>query len=307
MYDATLLPAAQTHDALNDPANLAAMAFLGRFLNANTRAAYQLDLRLFFEWCASRGLHPFTMKRGHIQAFVVHLVEHRKNAPASVVRRMGTISGYYDLAVVDGFIEHSPAHHLVLPEIHDDPSRRTWLNRFELGSLLRAARASSPSDWALISLMGTVGMRVSATCAIRIEDLSTTELGYRVLRTVGKGNKPSVKVLPIPVMQAVDAVTAGRATGWLITRRDGTQMTRRSADRALQRLCRDAGITKKVSPHSLRRSFATLALQAGVDLRVVQDGMDHASSRTTMSYDRLGVELHAQASNTVAALLASAS
>lgn len=306
MHDATL-PAVQHHDALNDPANLAAMAFLGRFLNANTRAAYQLDLRLFFEWCASRGLHPFAAQRAHIQAFVVHLLEYRRNSAASVCRRLGTVSGYYDLAVVDGHIGHSPAHHLVLPKVHDDPAKRTWLNRFELGSLLRAARASSPSDWALISLMGTIGMRVSATCAVRIEDIATTDLGYRTVHTIGKGDKPSVKVLPIPVMQAVDAATAERTTGWLITRRDGTQMTRRSADRALQRLCREAGITKKVSPHSLRRSFATLALQAGVDLRVVQDGMDHASSRTTMTYDRLGVELHAQASNTVAALLASAS
>lgn len=271
MNDATRLPAVQTHDALNDPANLAAIAYLGRFLNANTRAAYQLDLRLYFEWCSSRGLHPLEVKRAHVQAFVVHLIEHRKNAPASVCRRIGTISGYYDLAVVDGFIEHSPAHHLVLPKVHEDPARRTWLNRFELGSLLRAARASSPSDWALIALMGTIGMRVSATCAVRLEDLSTTDVGYRVLRTVGKGDKPSLKVLPIPVMQAVDAAAAGRTTGWLITRRDGTQMTRRSADRALQRLCREA------------------------------------STRTTLGYDRLGVELHAQASHTVAAMLASAS
>jgi site-specific recombinase XerD len=308
MQDATRLPALTTPDPLADPANLAAVAFLGQYLNRNTRAAYTTDLRLYFAWCSARGLHPLRdVQRAHVQAFVIHLLEERGNSAASVVRRLGTISGYYDLAVLDRFIEHSPAHHLKLPKVHVDPARRTWLNRFELGALLRVAKAAGPADWALIALLGTIGMRVSATCNIRVEDITTTELGYRIVHTIGKGDKPSVKVLPIPVMLAVDAAVAGRTNGWLLLRRDGTQMTRRSADRVLQRLCREAGIAKKVSPHSLRRSFATLALQAGVDVRVVQDGMDHASTRTTLGYDRLGVELHAQASHTVAAMLASAS
>lgn len=306
MHDATRLPAVPTPDPFG-PAALAAMTFLGRYLNRNTRDAYALDLRIFFEWCAAVGIDPLAAKRAHLQAFVIHLLEQRGNSPASVSRRIGTVSGFYDLAVVDGVIEHSPAHHLKLPKIWEDPARRTWLTRFELGAVLRAAKASTPSDWALIALMANLGLRVSATCAIRIEDLGTTEDGYRVLRTVGKGGKPSVKVLPIPVWQAVDAAAAGRTSGWLLLRRDGSQMTRRSADRVVQRLVKAAGIDKHVSPHSLRRSFATIALQAGVDVRVVQFAMDHASTRTTLGYDRLGVELHAQAQNTVAAMLASAS
>lgn len=307
MSDATRLPALPTSNPHTDPANLAAVAFLGQYLNPNTRAAYAIDLRVFFEWCSAVGVHPFAAQRAHLQAFVIHLLEQRGNSPATTVRRLGTVSGYYDLAVVDGALQHSPAHHLKLPKVHEDPAKRTWLNRFELGALMRAAREAGPMDWALISLLGTLGMRVSAVCAIRLEDISTTDVGYKVIHTVGKGGKPSLKALPIPVMQAVDAAAGDRTTGPLLTRRDGSPMTRRSADRVVQRLARAAGIKKRISPHSLRRSFATLALQAGVDVRVVQDGMDHASTRTTLGYDRLGVEVHAQASHTVAALLASAS
>lgn len=73
----------------------------------------------------------------------------------------------------------------------------------------------------------------------------------------------------------------------------------------MQRLAKIAGVRKKISPHTLRRSFATLALRAGVDIRVVQDGLDHSSPRTVLEYDAMGVELHTQAANTVAALLAS--
>jgi site-specific recombinase XerD len=84
-------------------------------------------------------------------------------------------------------------------------------------------------------------------------------------------------------------------------------MNRRSAAVVIERLCRTARVDKAITPHSLRRSFATLALQAGVPIEIVQFDMDHESTRTTQHYNRLGVELHARASNTVAALLASAS
>lgn len=306
MPEPTTLPALPLSDHMA-PHLLAAASFLTGFHCANTRAAYALDLRIYFDWCTTQGLDPLRAKRFHVQAFVLHLGEARGNGPASVSRRIGTLTGYYENGVVDGYLEATPVIRIKTPTIHQDPTKKVWLTRFELGALLKAARESSGTDWALIALMGTLGMRVSATCAVQIRDLSTTPEGYRTLYTVGKGDKPSLKALPIPVAQAVDAAADGRETGPLLLRRDGSQMTRRSADTAVKRLCRRAGITKVVSPHCLRRSFATLALQAGVDVRVVQHGMDHASTRTTLVYDALGVELHAQASHTLAAMLASAS
>jgi site-specific recombinase XerD len=173
---------------------------------------------------------------------------------------------------------------------------------------MRSARMSKqPADWALITLMGTIALRESAACDVQIGDITTDPIGYRMLHTIGKGGKPSIKVLPIPTWLAIDRAVAGRTAGPRLLRRDGSQMTRRSADRVVQRLAADARIEKHISPHALRRSFATILRQAGVDMRVVQDGLDHASMRTTMIYDRLGTEPHAAGSNTMAALLASAS
>lgn len=250
----------------------------------------------------------FSAKRFHVQAFANHLTEERKNSPASVHRRIGTVSVYYLNAIEDGHTEVNPCAKVRLPRTHLDVAGMVWLNRFELGALLKAAREPKHgADWALIALMGTLGLRVTATCDIDIEHFTTTSLGYKVLRTVGKYGKPSAKVVPIPVWQAVEHAMGARTSGALLTRRDGSRMTRRSASVVVQRLCRTAKIEKKVTPHALRRSFATLALQAGVDIRVVQEGMDHSSTRATLIYDSLGVELHAQASNTVAALLASSS
>jgi site-specific recombinase XerD len=291
-----------------DPASFIAITYLSGFHNANTRQAYATDIRLWFEWCGHHGLPPLQAKRAHLQAFAIHLTEHRRNKPASVSRRIGTLKGFYETAVLDGHLEYSPAHHLKLPKIHPDGANRPWLNRWELGALMRSARVSTkPADWALITLMGTLGMRVTAACNVQISDITTDPVGYRLLHTIGKGDKPSVKVLPIPTWQAIDRAAGDRDSGALLQRRDGSQMTRRSADRVVQRLAAHAGIRKKISPHALRRSFATLLLQAGVDARIVQDGLDHTQMRTTMIYDRLGVEPHAAASNTMAALLASAS
>ena len=308
MHDATLLPLNEARAYSTDPTSMVALSFLSGFTNKNTRGAYMTDLRIFFTWCQEMGVEPLKAKRGHLQAFALHLSEVRGNGPASVCRRIGTVAGFYRTAVLDDVIEFSPAQHLRLPTIHDDPAKRTWLTRWELGAVMRAAQESkATADWALVTLLGTLGMRVSAVCAIQLGDLSTDPVGYRLLHTIGKGDKPSVKVLPIPTWKAIDRAIDGRTSGPLLLRRDGSQMTRRSASVAVQRLCRTARVEKQITPHSLRRSFATLALQAGVPIEVVQFDMDHESTRTTLHYNRLGVELHARASNTVAALLASAS
>lgn len=290
------------------PHLLAAAAYVTSFLNPNTRDAYTRDLRIYFAWCELHHLPVFGAHKAHLQAFVLHLLQERGNRPASVARRIHTVTGYYAYAVDEGYLDATPAHRVKLPKIVEDPGKLTWLTRFELGAVLHAAKASKhPADLALIHLLGTLGMRVSAACAVQVQDITTNPDGYRILRTVGKGDKPSLKALPIPVAQAVDLAAAGRTTGPLLLRRDGTQMTRRSAARVITRLVKAAGVEKTITPHSLRRSHATLALQAGVDLRVVQDSMDHSSSRTTLRYDRIGVPIHAQASHTLAAMLASAS
>lgn len=308
MHDGTLLPTSDWSSASTDPVTMTALGFLAQFPNRNTRGAYMTDLRIYFTWCAERGLDPFKVKRAHVQAFALHLAEGRGNGPASIGRRIGTIKGFYATAVQDDILEFSPADHVKVPAIHDDPAKRTWLNRWELGAVTKAARESKHlADWALVTLLGTLGMRVSAVCAVQLEDMSTGPVGYRLLHTIGKGSKPSQKVLPIPTWAAIERAADGRTAGPLLLRRDGSQMTRRSAAVVVQRLCRTARVDKPITPHSLRRSFATLALQAGVPIEVVQFDMDHESSRTTAVYNRLGVELHARASNTVAALLASAS
>jgi site-specific recombinase XerD len=211
MPDRTLLPASAQFADGTDPVTMTALGYLAGFTNRNTRGAYMTDLRIYFDWCTTHGLNPLTVKRAHVQAFVLHLAEGRGNSPASICRRVGTVKGFYAAAVQDDVLEFSPADHVKLPAIHEDPAKRTWLTRWELGAVMRAAQESTASaDWALVTLLGTLGMRVSAACAIQLGDLSTDPVGYRLLHTVGKGNKPAVKVLPIPTWKAIDRAIGDR-------------------------------------------------------------------------------------------------
>jgi integrase/recombinase XerD len=112
------------------------------------------------------------------------------------------------------------------------------------------------------------------------------ERGHCTLTVAGKGGAKATVPLAPSTCEAIDRMLEGRTTGPLFITRTGKPMDRYAADDVVRRVARKAGIAKKVSAHSLRHSFVTLALDAGVSLRDVQDGARHADPRTTRRYDR---------------------
>lgn len=221
--------------------------------------------------------------------------------------RLSIVKGFYSFAEIDGYIERSPAAHLRIPRVYKDESKTLGLDRMELGNLIQTARASHVMDNALITLMGMLGLRVSEACSVKIEDYQQIERGHRVLRLIGKGGKPATIPLPVPVLRALDAAAGDRTSGPLLLRRkSGEPMNRKSAALAVERLCKAAGITKKISPHSLRHSYVTACLDAGVPLRDVQVAARHSDPRITARYDRARHNHDRHANHTVAAFLAGA-
>ena len=128
------------------------------------------------------------------------------------------------------------------------------------------------------------GLRVTEALSRDVEHLAYNE-GHRVLRIERKGGKRATTPLAPPVVRALDAYVGERTSGPIFTTSTGQRMTRSAAYRVLQRLARKAEIpaAAEISPHSARHAFATLALDAGVPLRDVQDAMGHADPRTTAS------------------------
>ena len=157
-----------------------------------------------------------------------------------------------------------------------------------------------------ISLLALNGLRISEALGADIDDLST-ERGHRTLSIVRKGGATVTVPLAPRTARALECYIGDRDVGPIFRGAHGGRMDRYAADRTVKRLARRAGITKRISPHSLRHSFITAALDAGVPLRDVQDAASHADPRTTMRYDRARHSLDRHATYIVATFLAGAS
>lgn len=303
MENTTLIGVPTTR--ITTPAELAAAGYLARY-SGSTRETYRVSLKILFDWCGGLGVDVLDgMRRPVLELFARYLEEERCNTPATVAHHLSIIRGFYSFAEIDGYIDRSPAAHIRMPRVYLDESRTLGLDRMELGSLIQTARASCPSDAALVTLMGMLGLRVSEACAVRIEDYQDIERGHRVLRLVGKGGKPATIPLPVPVLRAMDAAAGDRTSGPLLLRRkSGEPVNRKSAALTVERLCRKAGIRKRVTPHGLRHSYVTAALDAGVPLRDVQIAARHSDPRITARYDRARHNHDRHAAHVVAAFLA---
>lgn len=301
MHDATLATP-------QDTTYLAVASFLARYGNENTRKLYEIDLRIFVTWCHQHGLRPLVdVQRPHVELFGRWLEVERGNGPGTVAHRLNVVQNFYKVCELDGLIQRNPATHVRLPRVWRDDTKTLGLDRLELGAFLAAARVHpDPTRWALAALLGLLGLRVSEACAVQIEDYLHEQQGHRVLRLVGKGGKPATMPLPVPVLRALDACAGDRTTGPLLLRADGDQLDRRTADRWVKALAKRAGITKRISPHSLRHSMVTNALDAGVPLRDVQVAARHSDPRTTARYDRNRHNLDRHAVHTLAAYVSGA-
>jgi site-specific recombinase XerD len=221
-----------------------------------TREAYALDLRQFAAWCEEHKIHLFEARRADIECFGRDL-EERGRARATVARRLCTVAGFYRYAVEEELLEHSPAVHARRPGL-DYESHVTGLDRDELGALVVAAGLGAAVEHALIALLALNGLRVSEGTGASIEALGL-ERGHRTLTIVRKGGKVVTIPLAPRTARAVDLAVGERYEGPIFLGFDGNRLDRHGADRIVRRVARRAGITKSVSPHTLRHAFITAA------------------------------------------------
>jgi site-specific recombinase XerD len=272
--------------------------------SGRTREAYTLDLRQFVGWCREHGLALFEVRRGEIELYARHL-EELGRARATIGRRLSTIADFYRYATEEGVITHSPAANVRRPRL-DYESHAVGLDRNELGAFLVAAGLSSARDHALASLLGLNGLRISEALGADIADLGL-ERGHRTLLVRRKGGQIVTIPLAPRTARAVDLAIGDRLEGPIFLGASGHRLDRHGASRIVRRLAKRAGVNKRIGPHSLRHSFITAALDAGVPLRDVQEAASHSDPRTTMRYDRARQSLDRHATYIVATFVAGAS
>ncbi len=242
-----------------------------------------------------------------MSAFLVHLREGDSEHPAlsstSAARTLVAVRGFHKFAVRDGLVETDPANGVKPPA----PTKRLpkALPLSDVEAILEAAGAPGTTlalrDRALLEVLYGTGARISEAVGLDVDDLDQVD-GTVLLR--GKGSKERLVPVGSYAQEAVQAylvrarpelVAAGssRVTGTagaLFLNARGGRLSRQSAWAVLVRAAERAGVTRDVSPHTLRHSFATHLLDGGADVRVVQELLGHASVTTTQVYTLVTVE-----------------
>ncbi len=248
----------------------------------NTRAAYRRDLQDLLGFLGRYDLDVFGVTRQVVDAYAVSMESEGRSA-ATIARRLSALASFYRYLVDEDVIAASPLERVRRPKVSAE-SPMLGLDRHEARALLAAASTSSATDHALACLLLLNGLRVSEATNAQITDLGA-ETGHDILRISAKGNVKRVVPLAPRTRDAVAAAVGDRRSGPILSA-DGRPLDRHRAARAVARLARSAGVSKRISPHSLRHTMVTQALEAGVPIHVVQDAAGHASPETTRRYDR---------------------
>jgi integrase/recombinase XerD len=277
-----------------------------------TATAYREDLTRWLQWCDRLGVDPLHARMMHMDAWIAW--QRHAEPPAaetSIARRVAAVSSWYKYLYRNTKDDPqplaltNPADTDGRPGIDPDNSPTIGLSTVEADRLCRAADADSLRSSALIRLLLYGGLRCGSAIRADVTDLGY-DRGYRVITVHGKGGK--VRRVPIPAAlgEAIDAMLADRGNpseGPLFATSTGRHLSEPYLFRLVRRLARNAAIPAagKLSPHSLRHTFATDYLDAGGNLRDLQDAMGHADPRTTRRYDRSRHNLDRHPAHTLAA------
>lgn len=262
-------------------------------LSANTIAAYRRDLHKLQRFVEDKtGVGLLEVDQGTLVSFVSSL---RKEgvSPRSINRAVSAVRGFYRFLMLTKRIRTDPTINIESPRVERRlPSVLTEEEMDRLLSLPPKVTSLAIRDQAILELMYATGLRASEVVSLKVEDVHL-DLGY--VRCIGKGSKE--RIVPIG-SKAIEALTqyingprnslvARTGSRSLFVNSRGVGLSRQGLWKLVKARVRAAGITRKVTPHTLRHSFATHLLAHGADLRSVQEMLGHADISTTQIYTHL--------------------
>jgi len=280
---------------------------LNRNVSPHTLRAYDSDLSQYLEFLTGHlkkpasAIQPREIDSQAVRAFLDSL-HRRGSSRASVARRVSSLRAFGRWLVREGHIETDPASLVGAPKV--EQKLPTHLDMKEIVAMIESADASTPlgrRDRAILELFYASGLRLSELVGLDLEDVN---LSGRVARVAGKGGKERIVPFNNSTVKAIKAYLKDRAaieaastapapstqhehSAPLFLNYQGTRLSTRSVDRIVRRYAREAATRLGVSPHALRHSFATHLLQAGADLRAIQELLGHSRLSTTQRYTHL--------------------
>ncbi len=264
--------------------------------SGHTIAAYLRDLRRLGEFARTKQVRDPAAVTPALLRDHVYLLKDLGLSPASIRRAISAIRTYYRFLAGEGRVADDPSDRL------ESPAR--WrklpetLTVAEVEAMLAAPQVDEPLAWrdrALLELGYGAGLRVSELCGLALRDLLLEE---GLVRVFGKGGKERLVPLGRQTIGAVSVylhtlrpeLDRGRSAGRVLLNARGAPLSRVGAWGIVKRAAARAGITRRVTPHTLRHSFATHLLEGGADLRAVQEMLGHADLSTTQIYTHVDRE-----------------
>jgi integrase/recombinase XerC len=260
-----------------------------RGASPHTLRNYGADLDEFTKFLRRERSSLVTADARLVRAYLAWLHQ-RRLAKATIARRLASVRSCFRFLARRGVIEQNPARQVRSPR----QSRRlpSFLPKDESKELLdRPPEASEAArrDHALLEVLYATGIRVGECCGLDCDDVDRS---HRTVRVLGKGDKERVVPVGDTALAALDDYLSlrGRASGPLFTNHRGGRLTPRSVRRIVRREARRSGLDRRVTPHTLRHTFATHMLGEGADLRLIQELLGHSRLSTTQRYTQVSPE-----------------
>lgn len=264
--------------------------------SGNTVQSYLRDLRRLGEFATSRGVRDPARLTLRLLRDFVYLLKDLGLSPASIRRAVSAIRTYFGFLVGEGRLNDDPSARLESPR--RGRALPETLSVQEVEALLAAPNVDQPLAWrdrALLELAYGAGLRVSELCGLALTDLLLSE---NLVRIFGKGGKERLVPIGRSVIGAVSVylhsmrptLDRGRSKNRVLLNVRGEPLSRVGAWSIVRRASQRGGIKKRVTPHTLRHSFATHLLEGGADLRAVQEMLGHADLSTTQIYTHVDRE-----------------
>ncbi|MEJ2428567.1 MAG: tyrosine recombinase XerC [Deltaproteobacteria bacterium] len=270
--------------------------------SSHTLRNYQSDLRQFSEFLRERNERQGSTDRmdpkqvGHmdVRAYLASL--YRRNAKSSVARKLSALRSFFAYLLRQGEIKQNPADLVSAPKM--GKAIPDFLQVDETFQLMRGPDGDSvlgSRDRAILEVLYSCGLRVSELTALNLDGV---ELELGIIRVTGKGNRERIVPLGSKAREALfDYMQKRRELlgmqvehGALFLNNRGGRLSSRSVARLLKKHMQRCNIGRPLSPHGLRHSFATHLLDAGADLRAVQEMLGHVSLSTTQRYTHLSID-----------------
>lgn len=265
-----------------------------RNASIHTLSSYRRDLGQLADYLEARGLVLSQVDNVHIRGFMAELHE-RKLKRSSIARKLAAVRSFFQFCMKKGWLAENPARIVATPK--QDKRVPSFLSEEEMAGFLETPRSDLPLDLrdrAILELLYATGIRVSELVGINQEDVNFKE---RLIRIRGKGKKERLVPFGRIAGTRMAAYLRVRPTFLkaevgekaLFLNYQGSRLTARSVERIVDKYIRLTAIRRKISPHSLRHSFASHLLSRGADLRVIQELLGHESLATTQKYTHLNL------------------